>query len=202
MKNRSQVRTMVLLAILGAWAVVLRFFDFPILPAAPFLKIDFSDLAVLVGMLVNGPVGLFTVAIIRDIILYVMKGGEAGFPIGAFMSIVASIVMFLPSHYILNKFESMTMRKKEILMSLSLILGLVISMSIVNYYIALPIYTTVLNFPIDDFGAYILSVVIPFNLIKGVFLAIGQIAVLRLIPNILAKRNTIYPGYNLMQHSH
>lgn len=199
MKNRSHVRTMVFLAILGAWAVVLRFFDFPILPAAPFLKIDFSDLAVLVGMLVNGPVGLITVAVIRDLILYVMKGGEAGFPIGAFMSIVASIVMFLPTHYILNRFNSVSMRVKEVIMSLTLVLGLVISMSIINYYIALPIYTTVLNFPIDDFSAYILSVVIPFNSIKGVFLAVGQIAVLRLVPDLLAKRNTIYSGYKLMQ---
>lgn len=199
MKKQSDVRTMVFLAILGAWAVVLRFIDFPILPAAPFLKIDFSDLMVLIGMLVNGPVGLITVALIRDVIHYIMKGGEVGFPIGAFMSIIASIVMFLPTHYILNKFNLVSMRVKEIWMSLALIFGLVVSMAIINYYIALPIYTTVLNFPIDDFFAYILAVVIPFNLIKGVFLAVGQIAVIRLVPNLLVKRNTIYSGYKLIQ---
>ncbi|XJS11580.1 ECF transporter S component [Aerococcaceae bacterium WGS1372] len=197
MNKRPDVRTMVFLAILGAWAVVLRLFDFPILPAAPFLKIDFSDLAVLIGMLVNGPVGIVTVALIRDVVLYIMKGGEVGFPIGAFMSVVASIVMFLPTHYILNKFNSVSMRFKEIIMSLTLIIGLIVSMSVINYYIALPIYTTLLNFPIDDFMSYIIAVVIPFNAIKGVFLAVGQIAVIRLVPDLLAKRDTIYSGYKL-----
>lgn len=198
MQKRSHVRTMVLLAILGAWGVILRFFDFPILPAAPFLKIDFSDLTVLIGMLVNGPVGIVTVAFIRDAIQYVLKGGEAGFPIGAVMSFTASVVMFVPTHYILNSFKKMNWRMKEVLMSITLILGLVISMGLINYYVALPIYTTVLNFPIDDFFGYVLTVVLPFNFIKGVFLSVGQLLVLKIVPQLLAKRNTMYPGYKLL----
>lgn len=198
MQKRSHVRTMVLLAILGAWGVILRFFDFPILPAAPFLKIDFSDLTVLIGMLVHGPVGIVTVAFIRDAIQYILKGGQAGFPIGAVMSFTASVVMFVPTHYILNSFKKMNWRMKEVLMSITLILGLVISMGLINYYVALPIYTTVLNFPIDDFFGYVLTVILPFNFIKGVFLSVGQLLVLKVVPQLLVKRNTMYPGYKLL----
>ena len=202
MQKRSHVRTMVLLAILGAWAFILRFFDFPVIPAAPFLKIDFSDLAVLIGMLVSGPVGIVAVALIRDVLQYILQGGEAGFPIGAVMSFTASVVMFVPTHYILNWFKNMNFRLKEVIMSITLILGLIISMSLINYYIALPIYTTVLNFPIDDYFGYVLAVVAPFNLIKGVFLAVGQILVIKLVPELLVKRNTIYPGYKLLKTNH
>lgn len=199
MQNRTRVRTMILLAILGAWAVILRFFDFPILPVAPFLKVDFSDLAVLVGMLVNGPVGIITVAFIRDLINYILQGGEAGFPIGAVMSFTASVVMFVPTHYILNSLQNVNWRVKEVLMSLTLIVGLVVSMSLINYFVALPIYTTVLNFPIDDYFGYVLAVVAPFNLIKGIFLSVGQILVLKMVPKLLIKRNTIYPAYNSLK---
>ena len=199
MQKRSHVRTMMLLAILGAWGVILRFFDFPILPAAPFLKIDFSDLAVLVGMLIHGPVGIVVVAFIRDTINYILQGGQAGFPIGAVMSFIASVVMFIPTHFILNSLKKVSWKFKAVLMSITLTVGLVVSMSIINYYIALPIYTTVLNFPIDDYFGYILAVVAPFNLIKGIFLSVGQILVIKIVPNLLRKRNTIYPGYNLLK---
>lgn len=199
MQKRSQVRTMMLLAILGAWGVILRFFDFPILPAAPFLKIDFSDLAVLVGMLIHGPVGIVVVAFIRDTINYILQGGQAGFPIGAVMSFTASVVMFIPTHFILNSLKKGSWKFKAVLMSITLTVGLVVSMSIINYYIALPIYTTVLNFPIDDYFGYILAVVAPFNLIKGIFLSVGQILVIKIVPNLLRKRNAIYPGYNLLK---
>ncbi|MFL2130465.1 ECF transporter S component [Ruoffia sp. FAM 24228] len=199
MQKRSQVRTMMLLAILGAWGVILRFFDFPILPAAPFLKIDFSDLAVLVGMLIHGPVGIVVVAFIRDTINYILQGGQAGFPIGAVMSFTASVVMFIPTHFILNSLKKVSWKFKAVLMSITLTVGLVVSMSIINYYIALPIYTTVLNFPIDDYFGYILAVVAPFNLIKGIFLSVGQILVIKIVPNLLRKRNAIYPGYNLLR---
>lgn len=190
-----KVRSIVLLAILGAWAVVLRFFEFPIIPAAPYLEIDFSDLMVLVGMLTNGPIGLIIVALVRDVIQYIMQGGEVGIPIGAIMSFTASVVMFLPTHYILNSFKNISFRWKLALMSASLVLSLVIAMVILNYYVALPIYTTVLNFPIDDFAAYIMAVVIPFNLIKGIFLAVGQIIIVKELPKLLIKRDNFYSGY-------
>ena len=52
MKNMRLTRQ-VLLAILGAWAVVFRLLDFPLLPSAPFLKFDFRDVPVFIGLLIN-----------------------------------------------------------------------------------------------------------------------------------------------------
>ncbi|MGF3183013.1 ECF transporter S component [Facklamia sp. P12934] len=194
MKNRK-VQKVTLLAILGAWAVVLRFFDFPILPFAPFLKVDFSDLMALIGMLIYGPQGLVAVAFIRDLVNYILKGGEAGIPIGMLMSMTATLAMFLPSHFILKYLKEKGQAIKFSLISLSLVLSLTLSMACFNYYLALPIYVKVMNFPIDDYMTYILSVIVPFNLIKGLIMVVGQIFVIKSMKTIFGRRINFYDGY-------
>lgn len=194
MKNRS-LFSIVFIAILGGWAIVLRMFDFPILPAAPFLKIDFSDLMVLIGMLVKGPLGAVGVAAIRDIANYLMKGGEMGLPIGATMSFIASMAMFLPTHLFFKNARKTNKTLSYFVMSCMLIIGLVFSMGLFNYFIALPIYINVMNFPIDDITAYMMTIILPFNAIKGVFLALGQILVIEKIWPLIIKRHIQYPHY-------
>ncbi|MHA3225410.1 ECF transporter S component [Globicatella sulfidifaciens] len=196
MKNKN-LFSLVMLAILGAWAIVLRMFDFPILPAAPFLKVDFSDLMVLIGMMIKGPIGAVAVALIRDSVNYMMKGGEAGLPIGTMMSFLASMAMFLPTHFILKHADHFKPTVRKVFMSVTLILGLVLSMGLFNYFVALPIYVTVMNFPIPDITAYLLSVIIPFNLIKGVILSVGQLIVVEKIWPEISKRNIEYEDYHL-----
>lgn len=200
MRNKS-LFSMVLLAILGAWAIVLRMFDFPILPAAPFLKVDFSDLMVLIGMLVNGPIGAIAVALIRDVATYFIKGGEVGLPIGAMMSFIASCAMFLPTHFIFKYADKLKPQIRKALMSLTLVLGLTLSMGLFNYFIALPIYINVMNFPIPDINAYMLSVIIPFNLIKGIILTVGQLIVVEKLWPIITKRNIEFSDYHLKINS-
>ncbi|MCR8968971.1 ECF transporter S component [Facklamia sp. 7083-14-GEN3] len=194
MKNRK-VQKVTLLAILGAWAVVLRFFDFPILPFAPFLKVDFSDLMALIGMLIYGPQGLVAVAFIRDFVNYLLKGGEAGIPIGMIMSMTATLAMFLPSHFILKYLKEKGQVIKFTLISLSLVISLTLSMALFNYYLALPIYVKVMNFPIDDYIAYILSIIIPFNLFKGLIMVAGQFFVIKSMKTIFGRRIKFYNGY-------
>ena len=194
MKNMKLSR-MLFLALLGAWAIVLRMFDFPILPMAPFLKVDFSDLMVLIGMLTSGPIGAVVVAGVRDVANYLMKGGEAGFPIGVIMSFIASMAMFLPTHFILTKLKNSTLNLKFTLMSITLVVGLTLSMSLVNYYIALPWYVLVLNFPIDNLFNYLMAVIVPFNLIKGVILSVGQIIVIKTLVPMMKGRMVLHEPY-------
>lgn len=195
MKNMKLSR-LVFLAILGAWAIVLRTFDFPILPVAPFLKIDFSDLMVLIGLLANGPIGAIIVAGTRDLLNYIMSGGQAGLPIGVIMSFIASMAMFLPTHLILTHFKQFSIKFKYVLMSLTLVIFLVASMSLFNYYVALPWYVAVLNFPIPDLFGYLITVIVPFNLIKGIILALGQVVVIKTLVPLMKKRSMLHEAYS------
>lgn len=54
--NRSKLRTMVQIAMLSAVSAVLMMFEFPIpFLAPPFIKMDFSEIPVLVGTFAMGP---------------------------------------------------------------------------------------------------------------------------------------------------
>lgn len=190
--KKMTVRNMVLLAILVAWAIVLRMVEIPLLPAAPFLKMDFSDFAVLIATLVHGPVGLIVVASLRDLVWYMVTGGDFGLPIGEFMSIMASLSMFLPTYFILKGYDQRSIKRSYFYMSISLIFALVTIMSLINYYIALPFYTKVMEIPIEDFRQYIWAIIIPFNLIKGIIYALGQILVIRILKPILEKKQVYF----------
>lgn len=194
MKN-SKVRNMVLMAILSAWALLFRQLDVPLLPAAPFLKMDFSDLPVLIGLLVNGPVGLITVALIRDILGYIIKGGQMGVPIGAIMSITASLAMFIPTHLALKHMKNQVKWVKYFVLTVGSVILLTLAMSVINYYIALPWYVAVLDFPINDYFAYVITIVVPFNLIKGIIYSVIQILTIEFVVPMIKKRGQLYPAY-------
>ena len=190
--KKMSLKNLILLSLLGAWAIIFRMIEVPLLPAAPFLKMDMSDFVVLIGLLSHGPLGLLAVAGIRDVVWYLYTGGDMGVPIGEIMSMSASIMMFLPLYFASMQGMSLKKLSTKIIISLGLIVGLTVVMSLINYFFALPFYTTVMNFPIDDFMGYILSIIIPFNLIKGVIYAIGQIVILQMMVPFLQKRQAYY----------
>lgn len=193
--KKKGLSSLVLLAILGAWAVVLRLFDFPILPYAPFLKVDLSDLMALVGMLVEGPIGLIAVAGIRDLVNYLMKGGEAGLPIGEVMSFIATLSFYLPLHFYLKSDHKSHTTKSPWKASILSILSLVIIMGLLNYFVALPLYVKVMNFPIDNYFNYVMVFILPFNAIKGAILALAQVLIWKSMLDPIEKRGRLYPLY-------
>lgn len=193
--KKISLQRMVLLAILGAWALIMRSFDFPILPYAPFLKVDASDLVVLIGLLIAGPKGLIAVAGVRDGAHYLLTGGEGGIPIGIIMSFLASLLMFLPTHFVLTKGKRLAKGPSHLLMALGLVTSLTVGMGLFNYYLALPIYVRVMHFPIDHFLNYVMTLIVPFNLIKGSLIALGQWGVLSYLAPVIDRLVGIYPAY-------
>ncbi len=51
----NKVQKMVSVSMFAAMGLVMQFVAFPILPVFPFLKIDFSDIPVLLSMFLYGP---------------------------------------------------------------------------------------------------------------------------------------------------
>ncbi len=52
--THQRIQRLVGIACLGALAFILMFFEFPVLPMAPYLKLDFSDVPVLLGAISMG----------------------------------------------------------------------------------------------------------------------------------------------------
>ena len=70
---------MIKISLLAAIAVVLMYFDFPIIPAFPWLKIDLSEVPALMGGFAYGPVAGGVIVVLKVFLRFLIKGTETGF---------------------------------------------------------------------------------------------------------------------------
>lgn len=192
----KQLTQRVLIAILAASAIILRLIEIP-MPFAPFLKLDFSELPVMMGVLVSGPMGGLLVAFIRDLLNFLRTGGEMGLPLGAFMSFMGSVALIGVWYWSLKQGF---LQKKHWLCRLQLIVGmtvcLILVMSVLNLTVALPIYTTIMNFPVPSFLDFILAFIVPFNAIKGIVIGLLTCLVAYKLKEHLMKREWLNERYS------
>ena len=165
---KGNTHRLVGVSLFGALGFILMFLAFPILPAFSYLKVDFSDLPVLMSFLLYGPVGGIFSAFIRNILHYLSTGGDMGYPIGDVASFLASISYCLPDYFLLRK----TKTKKGIVLAFLVgTLSLAVILSIANWYVITPLYLKILNFNVGNLRDYIVAGVVPFNIIKGAIIS-------------------------------
>ncbi|MDN6731404.1 MAG: ECF transporter S component, partial [Atopostipes suicloacalis] len=161
----KRTKKLAFIGILAAMAWIISFFSFPLLYWAPFLKVDFSDIPILLGMYIYGPLSGIAIAAIRSLLSYTASGGEAGFPIGDMTALVASIFYTLPIYYLIRNH---TLNKKNIFVwGTVATFSLTIAMSILNWLVVAPLYMRVMGFSVGPIREYLAISVVPFNLIKG-----------------------------------
>ena len=172
MNNKSRkIQKMVKIGILGAIGYVLMILNFPFPGFPAFLQIDFSDVPALIAALVMGPMAGIMVELLKNILDFMMTGSETGIPVGHFANFIGGVSFILPVYYLYKKTGS----KKG--MIIGLIGGTIILagfMSIMNYYVLLPVYSKLLGWNMSgpEIRAYITAAIIPFNLIKGSIIAV------------------------------
>jgi riboflavin transporter FmnP len=170
--KKFNVKALVSMGMLSSLAYVLMLLNFPIPPFPSFLKIDFSDLPALVAALIYGPVGGVIVEFLKNVLDYFTTGNETGVPIGHISNFVAGLLFILPTYFIYQKLKT----KKG--MTFALIIGTVTMaalMSLLNYFVFLPAYTWFLNAEAMTSSALkdtIVMGVLPFNIVKGIFMSI------------------------------
>ncbi|WP_018658652.1 ECF transporter S component [Allofustis seminis] len=164
MKNKK----IAAIGIFGSLAWVISIFSFPLIPAFPFLKIDFSDIILFLVTAGYGfHVGIIATAI-RSGLSYAMSFGEMGYPIGDVTAFIASLCVILPLAHTFKKYPDNI--KKQHFAGMSAIVLLTIMMTILNIWVVLPLYTMILGISVGPVLNYILTGVIPFNLLKGIIL--------------------------------
>jgi len=165
--RKITVKAMVAIAMLSAISYLLMLLNFP-LPLFPnFLFVDFSDVPGLIGALALGPVAGILVELIKNILNYIVTGSPTGIPVGHLANFLAGISFILPVYAIHAKMKT----KKG--MTLALITGTIIMavvMSVLNYFVILPMYTALLKMP--DMRNLVVPFVLPFNIIKGVLMSV------------------------------
>ena len=161
----KRTKKLTLIGILAAMAWIISIFSFPILYWTPFLKVDFSDIPVILGMYLYGPLPGIGIAAIRSLMSYVSSGGEAGFPIGDMTAFVATLVYTLPIYYFIK--DSELNRKRLVFSGVIATISLTITLAILNWLIIAPLYMKVMRFSVGPIREYLTISVIPFNLAKG-----------------------------------
>lgn len=161
-----KVRGIVSIGMLSSIAYLLTLLYFPLPPFPSFLTVDFSDIPALIATLIFGPVAGILVEFFKNVLNYFVTGSATGIPVGQIANFFAGILFVLPTYYLYKKLKS----KKG--MTLALIIGsitMAVVMSVLNYYIILPAYTTLLHAP--DMRNLVVPAILPFNILKGVIMS-------------------------------
>ena len=191
----NKVQKMVSIAMLAAIGTVLQFVAFPIMPAFSFLKIDFSDIPILLGMFLYGPLAGVITAFVSSLLHLFLTGLAPQNMVGDFASFLASSIFTLPIFYFFGKKKNI--RTNRIVGLVSGILALTIFMSIANYFVITPVYLQLYGVTTQQFlgtslASYVAIGIVPFNLIKGLLVS-GVFLVLhaKLLPWLSKKQHTI-----------
>lgn len=193
MENRQQgisVRSMVEMALFAGVAYVLMFVSLPIIPIVPYMKLDLSDLVVLVGMGLFGPGGAILIAAVKELLYFVSTGLDVVNFIGILTAFIADVAYILPIHWVLKGHPTKLSRQVgAILVGTA---SLTVILSLANWGVITPLYLKVwgmsLGLPVNQL---ILLGVIPFNLIKGLVLGGLYILLSRRMSGWIAKHRQV-----------
>lgn len=199
--GKNYTKEIVLVAIVGALSFILMFIGFPIIPALPYLKVDFSLVPILLVAFISGPKKAVAASLIANGLHYMYTGGEMGIPIGDATAFIATIAYILPIYYLLkdqmatvytgNKSAKEMNFGKTIAAYLAATLSLSLVMTILNYFVITPFYMQVMNFDVGNMQTYILAGIIPFNLFKGVLVSLlAHFVLVQTLPTLVNRFGT------------
>lgn len=149
-------------------------FNVPFIPT--FVKLDFSDLPVLLGGYILGPVHGSMIALIKVLLNFLLKG-PVTFGIGETVNLIGSLSFMLPAVLYYQR------RRNFKAAVVSLIIGTVMATVVLlaaNYFVMFPLYATAMNFPMDkivaaahalnplvtDLTSLMAFALLPFNVLK------------------------------------
>lgn len=172
--KKYSLKTFVSIAVLGAVAFVIMLIQFPLLPSAPFLKLDFSDVPAAIGGLLFGPLAIILIEFVKNVLEYLVTGSFVGVPVGEMTNFLSGICFVLPIYYVFRYARS----TKAMILGVGIgTVMLTVVISLLNYFVVLPFYITVGGLPAGtDIAALVTTAIIPFNLLKGV--VVGAVFIL------------------------
>lgn len=184
-KSSQTTRRLAMVACLGALSFILMLFEFPIIPVAPYLKVDFSDVIVLIATLIDGPLTGVAVAIMKAVLHSLVNGLSVGTILGSFSDLLAAVALLWPFSWLKGK-------KSQRLFWLAALVGIVSMtgiMALANWWVLTPLYMKLWSWkPTLPIVKLVVTGVIPFNLVKGLLLVVVTDLIYVHLPAKLADR--------------
>ena len=175
----KKTRVTVLIGVLSALAWVLMALEFPLFIYFPsYLKIDFSDVPAILGGIALGPLAGVAVEFVKNLLHFLTMSKEGG--IGEIANFFAGAGLLVPIAIIARKNA-----KKLVLGNIAGVISMTVVANLVNYFITLPLYMK--NPPKEVIMTTILTILVPFNLVKGVIVAIVVAVLYAALKKVIAK---------------
>lgn len=179
--RRFDTRKLVTMGMLSAIGIVMvALVEFPLIPAAPFLKYDPADVPILIGTLIYGPVAGLIMTVVVSFIQSFLLHGSGGI-IGFVMHVVATGAMVIVVGNI-YKHNSKTIPHA----GLSLGAG-VLTMTLVMTGMNLVLTPIFMGSDVQTVVAMLIPAIIPFNLIKAGLNSIVAFLVFRYVEKLAVK---------------
>ena len=173
----SAVFVMTRCGILAAMAVILYYIEIPVVA---FYKLDLSTLPALLAGFAMGPLQGVAVVVIKNLVHML---GTSTACVGEMADIIMSSCFIIPASLIYRRRKD---RKSAVLsMAVGTVL-MTIAGVLVNYFILIPAYQTLMNLPlevivgmgtkvwgyIDNTVKLVIFITAPFNILKGAVLSV------------------------------
>ena len=198
MSSENSIKTLAKIAIMAAIAVVIMLVSFPLPSIAPsFYKLDFSEVAVLIGSFALGPVAGIAIEALKILLNLVFNGTNTAF-IGEFANFLMGCALVVPAGVIYQKNRT---RKGAITGIVVGIVCMVIAGDLLNYFLLIPAYVSIAHFTLEAIIAagtkifpfinstlsLVLVCVTLFNLVKGVLVGTITALVYKRVSPLLKK---------------
>ncbi|MFA6849386.1 MAG: ECF transporter S component [Selenomonadaceae bacterium] len=184
------------IGMLSAIAVILMFFELP-LPMMPvFLKLDASDLPAIIGAFAFGPIAGVIIEFIKNL-LHAVNTQTMG--IGEIANFFVGAAFVLPAGYLYQHYHNH--RGAVIALAVGTF-SMMLLASLLNYFILLPVYQTILHFPLEqiiamgtvanprivDLKSFIALGIAPFNMLKGFVISFLTLLIYRKLFSVLGEK--------------
>lgn len=165
--------------IFSALAFAVSFLEFPIFPPAPFLKLDFSLVFILLAGFAFGPISGVSVAFIKELLRFAVGSATGG--VGEIANFIVTVAFILVPTIVYTK------RKGLKVVIITLLIGCVMhvgSSLLANRYVNFPLF---MGDGAPQIFASLWVYVLAFNAIKAVSVSLIAFLVYKKISNLIKK---------------
>ncbi len=190
-----EVRNIVQIGILSALAFLLMSLEIPLWFAPGFYRLDFSELPVLIGAFAMGPVAGILIEFIK-ILLYFFIHGSSTAGVGDLANFIVGCCLVVPASAMYRRKKT----KKNAMAGMAV--GTVLMSAAgwaVNAFVLLPLYAAAFHMPmsaiiamgtkvntsVTSLSTFVLLIVVPFNLFKGVVVSMLTLLLYKRVSPIL-----------------
>ena len=184
MKKLFTTKNLALMAIFAAIAAILMvLIEIPVVFIAPsFYKLDFSEIPILIGTFIMGPVSGVIMEAIKIILKLLIKGTSTAY-VGDFANFCVGVCLVVPASIIYQKHKT---KKNAFIGMLVGTLFMAVAGVVLNYFVMIPFYVKAFGMPLEAIigaGAKIqplvtnklsftIVCVAPFNIVKGIIVSL------------------------------